>query len=52
MELLFLVAVASGIFCAFIASEKGRSGFAWFLLGMLFPIIALLAVIGVPSKRP
>jgi hypothetical protein len=42
------LAVAAGV----IASSKGRSGFGYFVLGFLFPIIGVLIAIGVPSLRP
>ena len=34
------------IFCAMIASEKNRSIIAWFVLGIFFHVIAMLAIIG------
>ncbi len=50
MELAFLwlgLAVAAGV----VGSSKGRSGFGWFLLGLLFSLIALIIVACLPSKR-
>ena len=38
-----------GGFCAFIAKEKKRDSFGWFILGFLFSFIALLALIAVPK---
>jgi hypothetical protein len=37
--------------CAYIGSEKGRSGGGWFLGGLLFGIFALIAVACVPSRK-
>ena len=55
MELLlvlFLVyALVFGFFCAYLAGEKGRSGGAWFFLGLIFGILALLVLIGLPSEQ-
>lgn len=34
-----------------IASAKGRSGFGYFLLGFLLPLVGLLIAIGMPSLR-
>jgi len=38
----------SGCLCAFIGSEKGRSGVAWFFAGCLFGVFAIVAVCAVP----
>ena len=43
-------AIIFGGFCSFLASEKGHEGGAWFIMGFLFGIIALLVLIGVPAK--
>ena len=54
MEIFFVLFVvygmASGAFCAYLASEKGRDGACWFFLGLLFGIIALLALVGLPRR--
>lgn len=42
--------IGMAIACAVVASNKGRSGFGWFLLGMLFSFIALIIVLVLPSK--
>ena len=49
MELLFLIAVwlAAAIGAAVIADSKGRSAFAYFILGFFFPLVGLLIAIGV-----
>jgi Double zinc ribbon len=38
--------------CAAIASGKGRSVIGWFFLGLLFSVIALLIILGLPSLKP
>ncbi len=48
---LFLAyALIFGAFCAYLAGEKGRSGGSWFFLGLIFGILALLVLIGLPSE--
>lgn len=53
MNSIIIVVLLQGIifggFCAFIAKEKNRDSFGWFLLGFLFSFIALLALIAVPK---
>lgn len=46
---LGVIWVACGGFAAYLASEKARSGAAWFLLGLAFGPLALIAAAGVPS---
>ena len=41
--------LVSAAFSSFVASEKGRDGFAWFMLGLLFGFLALLAIVGLPK---
>lgn len=36
---------------AWLAQEKERSGVAWSLLALFFGVIALLALIGAPTKK-
>ena len=43
--------VILGAFCTDVASVKGRSAGNWFVLGFLFGIIALIAIVGQPSKE-
>lgn len=43
-------ALVFGGFCSFIGNQKGRSAGNWFVLGFLFSIIALLALIAVPNE--
>ena len=47
--LLIIQGVVVGLFCSYIANAKGRSGLNWFVLGFLFSILALLALIAVPK---
>lgn len=53
MEALILVlllqAVICGLFCGYIASEKGRSYGAWFALGFFFSLLAVLSLIAIPK---
>ena len=42
--------LACAIFSGIIASEKRYSGVAWFLLGVLFGPLTLLATVGLPSR--
>lgn len=50
--LLFLVyALIFGFFCGYLAGEKGRDSTAWFFLGLVFGILALLVLIGLPSEQ-
>lgn len=41
---LLVYALICGSFCAFLANNKGRSGFVWFVLGFFFGIFALIAI--------
>lgn len=50
MEILLLwlgIAIITGI----AAGARGRSGFGWFLLGCVFSLFALLAVLIIPSRK-
>ena len=44
-----LYSLAAGGFSAYVATEKRRSGVAWFWLGLLFGVLALIAIAGTPS---
>lgn len=48
---LFMFWVGVAIACAIVAGNKGRSGFGWFILGMLFSLMALLIVLVLPSIK-
>lgn len=37
------------IFCAIVASNKGRSGFGWLIVGAIFGIFGLLLAVGMPA---
>ncbi len=43
------VGLVIGAFSSFIANEKNRNGINWFLLGIVFNIVAMLALIAVPA---
>ena len=42
--------VANICFCGMIAGEKNYSEIKWLILGAIFPIIALIAISGLPDK--
>lgn len=46
----FVQAIIFGSFCAYVASQKRRDAGAWFMLGLLFSILALLAIAVVPTE--
>jgi hypothetical protein len=43
-------ATVVGLFCAWIAQQKRRNALNWFVLGLLFNLIALIALIAVPNS--
>ena len=47
----FVVAVISGVLCARIAGMKGRHPTFYGVLGFFLPLITLLALVILPSKR-
>lgn len=53
MENIWIIILAQSIvfggFCSFIAKEKNRGAFSWFILGFLFSLISVLALIAVPK---
>jgi hypothetical protein len=55
MVLLYVIAVAIQIavaaVCYRIAESKGRRGVLWAILGFLLPIIGLIVIFVLPSKR-
>lgn len=54
MEIV-LIWFALALVNAFIATAKGRAGFGWFLLGLLFSIFSTIVLIAIPSvqeKKP
>jgi hypothetical protein len=48
---LFLFWLGIAIITGIAASSRGRSGFGWFILGCLFSIFALLAVLIMSSQK-
>lgn len=50
-ELVIAAWVSCGGFAAFIAREKNREPFGWFILGAIFGIIALISIAGAPSME-
>ena len=57
--IIFVQAIVFGSFSSFIAKEKKRDPINWFLLGFLFSLLAILALLAIPSldnsgyrKRP
>jgi hypothetical protein len=53
METLLIVLLLQGVifggFCSFIAGQKNREAAGWFVLGFLFSLVALLALVAVPT---
>ncbi|MFC2083649.1 hypothetical protein ACFLS9_01195 [Bacteroidota bacterium] len=49
LAIFIVVGAIFGGFCAFIAKEKNRDSAAWFFLGLLFSLIALIAIAVVPK---
>ena len=43
--------IASALFCAQVADEKGYSGTSWGIAGFIFGFFALIAVAGLPDKK-
>jgi len=51
MELVLLWGACS-IICAALASRSGRDTTAWFFLGLIFGLFAVLAILLLPKKLP
>ncbi|MCB1909966.1 MAG: hypothetical protein KDH15_21605 [Rhodocyclaceae bacterium] len=51
MEVWLVLWIGFAILTAMAASSRGRSGFGWFVLGLLFGIFALLAVLVLPRRN-
>ncbi|MEG2568047.1 MAG: hypothetical protein RSA84_17750, partial [Acinetobacter sp.] len=47
---VLLVGSVSGCFCFAVAKSKDRSGGLWFILGVVFNVIALIAIAGMPKN--
>ena len=45
-----LISLASGVLCAVVASEKNRDAWIWGVAGLLFPILSLIAIAGMPEN--
>ncbi len=50
--LIFIQALICAFFCAFLARTKNRNGVAWFGLGFLFSVLALIAAAGMTVAPP
>ena len=48
--MLVLIPLASGVLCAVVASEKNRDAWIWGAAGLMFPILSLIAIAGMPEK--
>ena len=48
---LTLLWIVGAMLCAFVAATKGRSILGWAFLGLIIPVLSLLALIAVPNKR-
>jgi hypothetical protein len=51
LAVLLITWLACGFFCSYIAVTKGRDKTGWFLLGLLFPLLSLIALIAVPARE-
>ena len=51
MVVIIVVVLVIAIFTSAIASSKGRDSTGWFFLGLLFPVIALIAVAAMPNIK-
>ena len=48
-----LVWVIGSIFVGWVARQKNRSGFGWFINGLIFsPLLAMIALAAVPAREP
>ena len=48
---IVIYSLSCGLFSGYVAGEKGRSTLNWLALGVIFGVIALLAIIAVPSVQ-
>lgn len=46
-----IILLVFGAICAFVASARGRTPVGWFVLGFLFPILAVILVLVLPDLR-
>jgi hypothetical protein len=49
--MVFIFWLGMAIITAIAAASRGRSGLGWFFLGSLFSVLALLAVLVMPSLK-
>lgn len=52
---LLIIALASGLACAYIARQKGRNPLPWLLYGLVFPVISLVFLLltsALPEDSP
>ncbi len=48
---LLIVWLSAGFYSGEVANEKGYSGAAWFIGGLFFGFIALIAAAGLPDRK-
>lgn len=46
--LSFVIFLLFGVICSFVAKQKGRDPVAWYILGMLFCLLALIVLFLLP----
>lgn len=51
MEILLICWALCAVGSAVIATSKGRSGFGWFFLGLIFGIFGLIMIAGMPTLK-
>lgn len=51
MALFFLIWIGCAVACGAIASGKNRSGFGWFLLGLILGIVGLVIIAALPRAE-
>ncbi|MFC2084937.1 hypothetical protein ACFLS9_07770 [Bacteroidota bacterium] len=51
IAIFVIVGIIFGFNCLFIAREKNRDPRVWFLLGLLFSVLALITLVGAPAKE-
>jgi bacteriorhodopsin len=51
LVLAIVVAISCGVFAAVVAGSKNRSRWNWFMAGLVFNIVALIAIAGMPPLQ-
>lgn len=51
MEFVIMLWIVCAITAAVIAVGKGRSGFGWFIMGLLFSIFGIIMIACLPAKN-